>query len=577
MKDIPLSGIIKNQASIIIGCVGHVSHGKSTIVKNISKKSTLRHSSERKKNSSINLGYANCKIYKSINSHNYYCSDTIKNKDDVLIKHVSFVDCPGHESYIANMLNGSTLMDYVFLVVDSTDNVVLQKQAEEHITCLLLGDMDKITCLQNKIDLISHENCKENMHKIKNELKDKFDLNIDIIPISAQFDINMNIIKHKILQYNENISNKINSKVLLPIVRSFDINNPGTNPLEIKGGIIGGSLINGYLRKDNLVEIRPGIYDNKNNICKPIIAKIINIKSGDNNIDIAFPGGLIGIELNIDPYLTKSNKLVGQLLGEYNKMPELYKIIKLKIKNLKRMEKRKIIINEVIKIHSLSYFNFGKIIEYNKEKKEITIDLLTPICINNNTFVSVFRSNGSKYTLSHIGKLLDCDPIKVEYEEGVELIQNEKEEFNIINDIEKYSLEIDSNYDKLLENKITNDIVKLKLPSSKVKSGTKYTEFYNFKNILETLIDISDNDIDELTKYFINYIKQENCGYYSIEDYIILFKKKIKNYEINNLIKNFIKSYIKCNICNNYKTSIIREERLDWIKCANCNGKYFIQ
>ena len=64
MKDILLSEILKNQASIIIGCVGHVSHGKSTIIKNISNKSTLRHSIERKKNSSVNLGYANCKIYK---------------------------------------------------------------------------------------------------------------------------------------------------------------------------------------------------------------------------------------------------------------------------------------------------------------------------------------------------------------------------------------------------------------------------------------------------------------------------------------------------------------------------------
>ena len=71
-------------------------------------------------------------------------------------------------------------------------------------------------------------------------------------------------IEHLDFNSSSSTNNFLNKKKKLKKVDVL-INNPGTNPLEIKGGIIGGSLINGYLCKDNLIEIRPGIYDNKNN------------------------------------------------------------------------------------------------------------------------------------------------------------------------------------------------------------------------------------------------------------------------------------------------------------------------
>ena len=200
----------------------------------------------RKNNSTVNLGYANIKIYKT-KDENYYFSNDKNNNNDLLVKHISFVDCPGHESYISNMLNGTSVMDYVLLLVDSTDNIVLQNQTIEQLNCLLVNDIDKILCIQNKIDLLKNEDCKLNQKKIKEQLKNNFNLDIPIIPVSAQFGYNINIIKKIISSYEEIIQNKVNNDLLLPIIRSFDINKPGINPLSIQGGVIGGSLISGYL------------------------------------------------------------------------------------------------------------------------------------------------------------------------------------------------------------------------------------------------------------------------------------------------------------------------------------------
>merc|ERR1712166_1488204 len=112
--------VISRQATINIGTIGHVAHGKSTVVKAISGVQTVRFKNELERNITIKLGYANAKIYKC---SNFNCpkpgcykamgSDvrTIPfcdqcHYDMVLIKHISFIDCPGHEILMATMLPG---------------------------------------------------------------------------------------------------------------------------------------------------------------------------------------------------------------------------------------------------------------------------------------------------------------------------------------------------------------------------------------------------------------------------------------------------------------------------------------
>ena len=112
----PLSPeVISRQATINIGTIGHVAHGKSTVVKALSGVQTVRFKNELEKNITIKLGYANAKIYKC-DDPNFprpasYISAGSSKEDSFpcegskghykLVRHVSFVDCPGHDILMA--------------------------------------------------------------------------------------------------------------------------------------------------------------------------------------------------------------------------------------------------------------------------------------------------------------------------------------------------------------------------------------------------------------------------------------------------------------------------------------------
>jgi hypothetical protein len=130
----PLSPeVISRQATINIGTIGHVAHGKSTLVKAISGVQTVRFKNELERNITIKLGYANAKIYRCdskscprLGSYRSYCSskeDTFPcerpgcNGTMRLERHVSFVDCPGHDILMATMLNGAAVMDAALLLI----------------------------------------------------------------------------------------------------------------------------------------------------------------------------------------------------------------------------------------------------------------------------------------------------------------------------------------------------------------------------------------------------------------------------------------------------------------------------
>lgn len=98
--------------------------------------------------------------------------------------------------------------------------------------------------------------------------------------------------------------------------RSFDVNYPGEEAVNLKGGVAGGTLIRGVLRIGEEVEIRPGIVSkgaNGETKIAPILTKIVSLQAEKNNLIYAVPGGLIGVGLKIDPYLTRGDRLVGRV------------------------------------------------------------------------------------------------------------------------------------------------------------------------------------------------------------------------------------------------------------------------
>lgn len=113
----------------------------------------------------------------------------------------------------------------------------------------------------------------------------------------------------------------------LIVIRSFDVNKPGAEVDELKGGVAGGSILTGVLRLGMEVEIRPGIVTKDSagrNRCQPIYSRIVSLHAETNHLQFAVPGGLIGVGTKIDPTLCRADRLVGQVLGAVGKLPQIF-------------------------------------------------------------------------------------------------------------------------------------------------------------------------------------------------------------------------------------------------------------
>ncbi|KAG5458917.1 MAG: elongation factor, GTP-binding domain-containing protein [Olpidium bornovanus] len=168
------------------GTIGHVAHGKSTVVKAISGVQTVRFKNELERNITIKLGYANAKIYKCQNPecprpgcYRSYRSDKEEHPQCErsgcghkmqLIRHVSFVDCPGHDILMATMLNGAAVMDAALLLVAANESCP-QPQTSEHLAAIEIMKLKHIIILQNKIDLIKESAAEEHHQSILDFVK----------------------------------------------------------------------------------------------------------------------------------------------------------------------------------------------------------------------------------------------------------------------------------------------------------------------------------------------------------------------------------------------------------------------
>ncbi|MFP4402648.1 MAG: translation initiation factor IF-2 subunit gamma [Candidatus Nanoarchaeia archaeon] len=307
------------QPSFNLGIVGHVDHGKTTLTKLLSGKWTDTHSEEAKKGITIKLGYTNFSIYKSSKDNSY----SIKKDVGELVRQVSIVDAPGHESFMATMISGSAIMDYALLLVAANEECP-QPQTYEHLKMLEIAGIKKVIVIQNKVDLVTREEAIENFKQIENFLKDTIYSDSKIVPMSAEYGANLTKLLETIDTYfDEPVHNREDTAQMF-IVRSFDVNKPGQDYSQLRGGVLGGALRQGSLKVGDEIEIRPGLFKNQNQkmVATPIKATIEGLKSDKYSLDEAFPGGSVAIMTQLDPYLTRSDKLVGQVAGRPGTLPE---------------------------------------------------------------------------------------------------------------------------------------------------------------------------------------------------------------------------------------------------------------
>jgi translation initiation factor 2 subunit 3 len=321
---------ITKQPVLNIGLVGHIDHGKTTILYRLTGTWADKHSEELKRGITIKLGYADVIIRKCDK-----CGYTIKkicecSGKPLDMKYVSFIDAPGHEMLMATMLGGAAIIDAALLVIAANESFP-QPQTKEHLLALECKGVKKIIILQNKIDLVSKEKALEQYKQIRDFIKGTFAQDAVIIPICAQQGINID----KILEQIDKLeipSRDLESKPLFLIARTFDINRPGTEIKELKGGVLGGILKRGKLKKGDIIEIKPGESTKKHEqtIYKTIKTKIISLRAGSNELDEVTPSGSLAIQTSLDPFMTKSDALAGCVAGLQNSLPEIVYSTKLK-------------------------------------------------------------------------------------------------------------------------------------------------------------------------------------------------------------------------------------------------------
>ncbi|WP_332897259.1 translation initiation factor IF-2 subunit gamma [Haladaptatus sp. CMSO5] len=314
------------QPEVNIGLVGHVDHGKTTLVRALSGEWTDQHSEEMKRGISIRLGYADATFRKCPGVEEPECYTVKEECEDGTesepLRTVSFVDAPGHETLMATMLSGAAIMDGAVLLVSATSPVP-QAQTEEHLMALDIIGIDNIVIAQNKVDLVDADQARENYEQIKEFTKGTVAEDAPVVPISAQQEVNLDLLIQAIEEEIPTPERDPSDDARLHIARSFDINRPGTTWDSLTGGVIGGSLVAGALANGQDIEIRPGreVEEGGQTEWRPITTNVRSIQAGGQSVDSATPGGLLGVGTGLDPSLTKGDGLAGQIAGPPGSLP----------------------------------------------------------------------------------------------------------------------------------------------------------------------------------------------------------------------------------------------------------------
>ncbi len=402
------------QPTMNIGMVGHVDHGKTTLTQALSGVWTDRHSEEIKRGISIRLGYANVAFRKCVKCHEPqayttepkcpHCSSETK-----IVREVSFVDSPGHETLMATMLSGAAIMDGAVLVIAANEPCP-QPQTKEHLMALDIIGVKNIVIAQNKIDIVSKERVLEHYREIKDFVKGTLAENSPIIPIAAQHKANIDVLIQAILENMPPPTRDPKKPPLMYIARSFDVNRPGTLPEDLKGGVVGGSLMQGVHKVSDEIEIRPGVKKEEAGRVHwdPLKSTIVSLVTGDEKVESIYPGGLVGIGTKLDPSLSKADGLSGMVLGKPGLLPPVVDSLTLKVHLLKRvvgtkeeLEVEDVKTRETLMLNVATATTIGIVNSARGDMVDVKLKL--PVCAEKGSRVAMGRRIGARWRLIGYG------------------------------------------------------------------------------------------------------------------------------------------------------------------------------
>lgn len=246
-----------NEKHVIVGTAGHIDHGKSALVEALTGTNPDRLEEEKRRGITIDLGFA------------------FLGMGDVRF---GFVDVPGHERFVRNMLAGAGGIDVLLLVV-SADESIMPQTREHFDICRLLGIPRGLVAL-TKSDLVEPEMLDLVRLEIEEFVRGSFLEGAPIVPVSARTGAGLDALKQELLKAAVAAPAKDATRHFrLPIDRSFATKGFGT--------VVTGTLMSGTVRVKDEIELHP----------LGRLARVRGLHSGGQAIEQAFAGQRTAVNL----------------------------------------------------------------------------------------------------------------------------------------------------------------------------------------------------------------------------------------------------------------------------------------
>jgi len=373
-----------------------------------------RHSEELRRGITIKLGYADAPIYKCPNCEPPRCYSTEEKCPNCgspceFVRAVSFVDAPGHEALMATTLSGAAVMDGAILVI-AADEPCPQPQTREHLAAIEIVGIKNIVVVQNKVDVVDENRALESYGEIVEFVKGTVAEGAPIIPISAQHSANIDALLQALEECIPTPARDPTKPPRMYVVRSFDVNKPGTPAEKLTGGVVGGTLIQGNFKVEDDMELRPGIRVERQHKTEydPLFTDIVSLHAGGRTVKEAKCGGLVGIGTLLDPSLTKADGLTGNMVGRPNMLPPTLSELTLDIHLFERaigtkemLEVEKVHVGERLLLDVGTTITVGNVVSAREDTA--TLQLGRPVCAEKGFRTALSRRIAARWRLIGYG------------------------------------------------------------------------------------------------------------------------------------------------------------------------------
>jgi translation initiation factor 2 subunit 3 len=326
---------------------------------------------------------------------------------------------------MAAMLNGTCVMDSTIIVEAIDNKQIPAPQTEEHLFVAKIMNLPNSIVCMNKMDLVTRSKATKKIHEFQNYLIENDTIAKDslMIPIAANYGINADVLCECITKL-EDPKRDLDVETRMIIVRSFQINKPGTRMSDISGGVVGGTIMEGVLRVGDRVEILPGLIQRNQNpnpkkglarwSYRPLRSYVRSIKSEENELKLSVPGGLVGVQLTLDPGLTTKDGLVGNTLRVIHpdKKPteyHIFEVLRIITELFREGDEYKINANDRLVVNHNARNVDCTVVRTRAKDNKAELNLDSPICAQIGEIITISRKTGQNITILCRGKIIEGD------------------------------------------------------------------------------------------------------------------------------------------------------------------------